>query len=65
MDTRELLQEYRRLEKADPAAAQTLLEANKGNELFVSLIQFRNEILPAIVKRFSTVVDEELDRSGL
>ena len=61
MDTRELLQEHRRLEKIDPTAAQALLEANKGNEIFVSLVQFRRELLPEIVRRFSKVVDDVLD----
>ncbi len=63
MHTRELLQEHRKLEKTDPAAAQALLETNKSNELFVSLVQLRNEILPAIIKMFSAVIDEEFDRS--
>lgn len=61
MDTRELLQEHRRLEKIDPTAAQALLEANKGHEIFVSLVQFRRELLPEIVRRFSKVVDDVLD----
>lgn len=61
MHTRELLQEHRRLEKIDPTAAQALLEANKGNEIFVSLVQFRRELLPEIVRRFSKVVDDVLD----
>ncbi len=63
MHTRELLPEHRKLEKTDPAAAQALLETNKSNELFVSLVQLRNEILPAIIKMFSAVIDEEFDRS--
>lgn len=61
MDTRDLLQEHRKLEKTDPTAALALFEANKGNELFVSLVQFRRELLPEIVRGFSKVVDDVLD----
>ena len=59
MDTRELLEEYRRLTRAkDEAGAAALLEANRSDERFVSLVKLRNELLPAIVKKFSGVVDE-------
>src|SRR5438874_2297086 len=47
MDTRGLLNEYRRLLDCDPEAAARFLEEHRGNERFASIATLRTSLLEA------------------
>lgn len=51
---KELIKEYRRLEKSgNHFEIEAFLESNSENELLLSLIEFKRALIPAIVDRFS------------
>lgn len=53
MNTKDLFDQYRTLLKTDLKAASVFAEQHKENELFTSLVEFRKELLPAIVEAFT------------
>lgn len=52
--TRELIETYRRLlSEGRTAEANALVDANRDNELFVSLAEFGEALVAAMVKKFA------------
>lgn len=64
MTTSELVHAHRELIRTgDATAASLLLDRHRDNELFVSLVELRATLIPALVDHFSRLDSYGLDRT--
>lgn len=57
MNTQALMLEYRRLLRSDPKAAKALVEKHRSNELFSSLIEFRDNLIEKLMEEAPAIED--------